>query len=55
MSAYIYVGGGLDPHLLSVTSMEAAACGTRSIFHPWMTRDWVVKHASIESQSDKLF
>lgn len=43
-----------DDRIPSVTVMEAVACGLKSFYHPWMTREWVIKNASFESQTDKL-
>lgn len=44
----------VDDRIPSVTVMEAVACGCQSVFHPWMTRKWVIEHASVKSQTDKL-
>ena len=49
-----YPNDGIDPHIVSVSAMEAAACGCKVTHHPYMNRDWVVKNASIQSQTNRL-
>ena len=45
---------GLSPFLISVSALEAASCGLEVVHHPYMTREWILKNASIESQSTLL-
>lgn len=45
---------GMDEHLISVTALEGASCGCKIEDHPYMNREWVIKNASINSQTDKL-
>ena len=52
--AVVYPAQKLSPYLISVTALECASCGLRVRHHPYMTREWVVKNASIESQTEKL-
>jgi len=44
----------VSPLLVSVSGLEAAACGCGVVFHPYMNRRWVVENASIESQTRQL-
>lgn len=50
----VYPNMGLSAYLVSVTALECASCGKRVFHHPYMTRDWVIENASIESQTKKL-
>jgi len=44
----------ISPLLVSVSGMEAAACGCRVEHHPYMNRQWVLENASIGSQTERL-
>ncbi len=50
----VHNADGLDDGLLSVIALEAAACGCNVPQIPWLDREWVVKNASIGSQTEKL-
>lgn len=49
-----YPNYNLSPYLISVSALEGASCGCKVEHHPYMNRDWIIKNASIESQSKKL-
>lgn len=54
ISATIYPNCDLSPYLVSVTALECASCGLKVKYHSYMNRKWVLKNASIKSQTHKL-
>lgn len=50
----VYPYFGLSDKLLQVSMLEGASCGLNVINHKWLNRNWVIKNASIESQTKKL-
>jgi len=52
--ARVFPGKSLNPRLVSVSALEAAACGLRVLDHPYMTRKWVVENAGLDAAAKRL-
>jgi len=50
----VFPSHGLSPKLVSVSALEAAACGLRVRHHPYMTRKWVIENAGVEAAASRL-
>jgi len=44
----------IDPRVVSVSALEGAACGCKVEGISYLNRSWVVRHASVRSQTEKL-
>ena len=53
-SVIIKPSHSLSEKLLQVSMLEGASCNLDVLNHTWLNREWVIKHASIESQTKKL-